>query len=454
MLKKVRFSSTLVLTYRRIFIVILIIIAAFIVDTSLIKISLFSISHSLSNWRIAIFVVIAIIYAVGQYMILKFIKNKNKEFKTGDQTHLNAIHKIVEILQYVLIVFLFFVIFQIIVMSRYNIVLLGISTGISYSLSIAILGLLTQRFISWLRITVNHVVLLYSLTSAMLVINAIFTLIFVMVMLLNLPPYVRIHVSIISPPFASDPVVNVLNYMYVISSVISYILAWSATALLMHHHSRRLGRIKYWVIVGTPLIYFLIQFEPFYLNLLLSSFRQEEPIIFGIVYTLIFSASKPIGGVLFGIAFWTIARTLSHSRQVRDYMIISAYGFVLLFVSNQAIVLLAGDYPPFGLPTISFMSVSSYLILLGIYSSAVSVAQDLTIRQSIRKLAVNESSLLDSIGTAQMETELQKRVVKIVNEHASEMETESGVQTSLTEEEIKQYVGEVLEEINRTKSAD
>jgi hypothetical protein len=69
---------------------------------------------------------------------------------------------------------------------------------------------------------------------------------------------------------------------------------------------------------------------------------------------LIFSAAKPAGGILFGVAFWTIARNLDCSA-VKGYMIILAYGMMLLFTSYQPIGLLLVPYPPFAIATISFM---------------------------------------------------------------------------------------------------
>jgi hypothetical protein len=116
-----------------------------------------------------------------------------------------------------------------------------------------------------------------------------------------------------------------------------------------------------------------------------------------------------VDGILFSVAFWIIARKLSGNNVVRNYMIISAYGLVLVFVSNQAVVLVSAPYSPFGLATTSFTGLSSYLLLVGIYSSAISVAEDSKLRQTIRKLAVKEAKFLGSIGSAQMEDELQKR---------------------------------------------
>jgi hypothetical protein len=49
---------------------------------------------------------------------------------------------------------------------------------------------------------------------------------------------------------------------------------------------------------------------------------------------------------------------------------------MLLFTSNQPLGLTFLSYPPFGLATISFFGLASYLSLIGVYSSAISVAND------------------------------------------------------------------------------
>ena len=75
---------------------------------------------------------------------------------------------------------------------------------------------------------------------------------------------------------------------------------------------------------------------------------------------------------MFGVAFWFASKGLGQ-RQVKDYMIISGYGLLLLFTANQHQVLQLNPYPPFGLPTISYVGLASYFILIGVYSSALSV---------------------------------------------------------------------------------
>jgi hypothetical protein len=115
---------------------------------------------------------------------------------------------------------------------------------------------------------------------------------------------------------------------------------------------------------------------------------------------------------LFGIAFWSTGKKVGNA-QIKEFMVMSGYGIVLFFVSNQAIILNSAPYPPFGLSTISFMGLASYLLLVGIYSSAISVAQDISLRKSIRRNLKGQSAFLEKIGTSEMEQVIQKRVLRL-----------------------------------------
>jgi hypothetical protein len=215
-----------------------------------------------------------------------------------------------------------------------------------------------------------------------------------------------------------------------------------------YHYSKTVGKIRYWIIVSITLVYFLTQFQPLFFSLL-SSYSLAQPFTFAAIYTIIFSASKPGGGVLFAAAFWSIAKKIS-SKQLRNYMIISAYGLALIFGSEQAIILANRPYPPFGLATISFLGLSSYLLLVGIYSSAISVSEDSKLRQSIRTFAI-QSKLLDSIGTAHMEQEIQRRVLTLTKQNQLKMEEETGIHSSLTDDDLKEYLEQVIEEVKKER---
>jgi hypothetical protein len=197
-----------------------------------------------------------------------------------------------------------------------------------------------------------------------------------------------------------------------------------ATSLLLQEYSKRIERITYWALVSIPLVYFLSQFPALFFNLF-DSLIISNPTFFGIIITLIFSLSKIAGGILFGIAFWIIAKNLPDNTVVKSYMIIAAYGLVLFYISNQAdssLFQLGGVYPPFGLLTI-------------------------TIRKSVQR----QSSLLDKIATAQMQQEIENRVLSTIKSQAENLRSETDIETSLDENEMREYMNEVIAKIMTKK---
>jgi hypothetical protein len=422
------------------FVLLSIVIVALIVDTSIVRVYRLITPPLLLEWDIVAFTTIATIYAVVQYLLLRQVKTKAKASKL---IALNLMHKIVFLIQYALTALLIFVILQMVLNSAYNSIIVVVAIAISYTLAIIMTGLLTLRFYLWFKSSRNTVILAYSIAAASLLINAALTLVYVLNGLLSMSPVVLPHIGHFTT-YSSYSIV--LNFGYVLSSIGSFIITWVATIMLLHHHSKKLGAAKYWILVTIPLIHFLSQFQPLFLDLLLD-YRLSNPIIFNVLYTVVFSLSKPVGGILFGIAFWYVAKSVRYSG-VSDYLMIAGYGVLLFFTSNQATVLINLPYPPFGMATISFVGLSSYLLFVGIYASAVSVAEDSNLRKSIRKLAVKESKLLDSIGSAQMEQEIQKRVIALTKETERIMIEQTGVGSSLSEE-AKEYLHEVLVELKR-----
>ena len=103
---------------------------------------------------------------------------------------------------------------------------------------------------------------------------------------------------------------------------------------------------------------------------------------------LIFSMASLLSGIIFGARFLSVARTLRKDSSLRKHMMIATYGFVLFYIAGSATAAQAA-YPPFGIVSVSFTGLSCYLIYVGLYSSAVTVSQDMTLRLSIRKSITN-----------------------------------------------------------------
>jgi hypothetical protein len=424
-----------------------VLVASLIIDISLSRISNLGINQlSFASTKLAIFVAIGVVYVTGQYFILGWVSQKNtRESKTNEAPPFDVIAASVTIVQLIITAILVVIIFQIFTESYYSTILLITATEISYSLAIFMMALLAVRFLLWFKSNRNIVVLSYGLASAMFVVNLIVTIVFTTTLLLNRPTEIREFLGFSSPFIGSASLMNHLQVTYVACSVVSFLMMWGATVLLLRHYSKRLGSTKYWIIVTIPLVYFLSQFVTLFLNIF-STLLGSSPYFSFTLITLIFTVSKPVGGMLFGAAFWTIARNIQDNK-VRKYMIISAYGFVLLFISEQAILLAYLAYPPFGFAAVSYMGLASYLIFKGIYSAAISVSHDSNLRRSIRNFAIKESKLLDSIGSAQMEQEIQKRVITLTKQNKDVLEEQTGIESSLSEQDVKQYLDLVLKEL-------
>jgi hypothetical protein len=438
-----------VLGSRSIFILVSFIIIASISDTSIVEISAFTGGLASSGSSIAIFTAMALIFSIGQHLILSYVKRENPVSSSYNSIWLSRLHKSVSIVQYALIVIFGVLITQMVLTSSYNVFFVEIVIWINYVLSIGLLGFLSQRFLSWFRSKHSAVVLVYAMAMMMICINAIFTLLYLTNQFTHSFSGSIIHPAL-TPVARYSSVYEIFNAGNVITSIILFILTWIATVLLLHNYSRKFGRAKYWILVSIPLVYFLSQFQFVFVDLF-TSFRISEPILFGVVYTLFFNATIPVGGALFGIAFWSLARNIQ-SNTVKRYMMISAYGMMLLFSSNQATGLALVPYPPFGLVAVSFLGLSSFLIFMGVYSSAISVSEDSELRKSIRSYTVEKSRLLGSIGTARMEREIEKNVVAFAKRNQDKMEEKTGIQSSLSETDVKQYLEQVLEEVNKHKN--
>ena len=241
---------------------------------------------------------------------------------------------------------------------------------------------------------------------------------------------------------------DVLDNIYFISFIFSFATVWIATAQLLKYYARRIDRIKYYSIIICPLIFFIAQFGVPLLKAISPVFDLDPFTVLS--YALVLSTlSKPIGGLMLGICFWSMASMLIQKSAVRNYLIIAGFGFLLLFTSNQAILMSIAPYPPFGASTITVMDISAYMIVLGIYSATISISNESELRKSIQRFVRSQSHPLELIASAEAEKEIESRVIYILRKESAELELTTGVPPSLSEDELKTYLKEVLKETGK-----
>lgn len=418
-----------------------IMVVASIVDTSIVRLSAFT-GGLAPIWNLIAFSILVLIYSVGQYVILNFIKEKIEISKIKP---VNTIHKIVSIIHWIIISMLVIIVLQMIFTSSYALLLLKLIALSSCGLSIVILAFLAKKFFVWFRSSHDIVVISYALAMLILTVNIFFMVVYVIDMLNSREDDTRYTQGPVSNVTNAS---NIFNTTYFVSSIFSFILVWVASVFLLRYYSKRIGSAKYWILVSAPLFYFLAQFQVIFFDLF-ESFRRSDPTLFAITFTLLITMSKPIGGVLFGVAFWVVSRRVG-KHAIKDYLLVSGFGMMLLFASNQSTTLIFAPYPPFGLVTTSLIGLSSYLLLVGIYSSFMSISRDTELRKFINTVTEREIKLLGNIGFAQVEQELVTKIIPLAQLQALKMEQEFGVKTSFTDSDFKHYLEEILTEVRNT----
>ncbi len=398
-----------------------------------------------SSTGIAGFIVIAAIFVITQYIILVYIKQSKKETRAR-ALNLDLTFWLVSIAQYVLAGIFAFVILQIIIEQQYSIVTLYVSHVISYGLWILILALLAKAFFSWYRLSnKNIMVLLLALSMVAYVVNGVTGLATYSNMLAQQKSVITSKDVAYFPEFSIATLGSQIDIIYQIAGAAAYVFTWIGTVKLLYPNVRKLGRVKFWSIMSAAVVYYLISFPLFVLG-----YYSPSENVDAMTNILIFSFASIFTGVIFGAAFLSVARTLRKDTSLRNHMLMAAYGFLLFYIAGSAAAAQAA-YPPYGLASVSLIGLSCYLIYSGLYSSAAIVSQDSTLRQSIRRSVTEQSRLLDSIGTAQMEQELQSRVLTVARKNSDAMAEETGLETSMTEDDMIDYLQIVMKELHGKK---
>jgi hypothetical protein len=418
-----------------------VVIFTIIVDSEIGVVADFIPSQLSSSWGIAIFIGIAIIFAGTQYFIFAYVTQTNKGIRAR-APHLDLTHVVVSIAQYIQAGILAFVILQILLKQEYNLAMLYASYAISYGLWIVTLGLLARAFFHWYRFSnKNVVVLIFTLSMIAYVANGIAGLATNVDILKQQKPVISSNDIAQFPEFSIASLGSQIDTANQIASGVAYVLTWIGTVKLLYPYIKKLGKIKFWITMGVAMLYYLISFPLFVLGYFTPSENVDA-----MTNILIFSLGGIFTGIIFGAAFLSVARTLQEESVLRNHLIIAAYGFLIFYIAGSATASQAA-FPPYGLASVSFTGLSCYLIYAGLYSSAVTVSQDRAVRKSIRRSVTEQSRLLDSIGSAQMERELQTRVLTVAKKAADIMAKETGVEASMTEDDMKEYMQIVMKEL-------
>jgi hypothetical protein len=427
------------------FAMVLILTTAVIADTTIIKLYTFNRSELLSTWRITLFIIIAVSFFITIFSIMTFINRKIIPSIIVQKRQIKLVMKLTIVIQIALLLLLIFVILQLTTFSYYFSMTILIASTMSHILAVFVMIALTKQFFNWYKSKKNVTILLYSVAVLTLTSNLIFGIVSVDLVLLSKPLKIYPHVAVFVPYVPRGSLLSILNDAYSITTIGGFVATWIATASLLYHYSYKIGKSKYWILLVLPLIYFSSQFLTSFINVF--ELVMYNLTFFGSFFSVFFLLSKTCGGILFGIGFLTLYRIIQ-DKMVKSYMLLSSTGLILFFAANQATTVIASpSYPPFGIVSISSIGLASFLMFIGIYSSAISISQDSKLRRNIVQNARNELKLLYNIGSSEMEDKVWSKTLVIMKKQQETMAHDSGVESSLTEEDVRVYVKKVIKEL-------
>ena len=426
-------------------------IVTVLIDTSVVKINDLIDKYFIPmQSKLMLFAINSFLCLLLQFFIIKYIESSFKRDRLSKKFKAKNFVRISLISISVLGTFIGFLIFQMFYNNYYYTSISIFIITISYGTATFFIIRLCLLFFSWFNSNHNLIVFLYFISMLVIGFNLIITATYTSARVSELPNLTGEYVGA-SGAISSDRYF-LLENAYRISSFMSFFSIWITTAILMNNYREKpTNTIVYWILLSIPFVYFVITyFYQFIFGNLLIYYVGIDPVTISIILGVFLSLNKPIGGLIFGAAFWKISKIISYERNIRTYMIISGLGLFLIFAANQATTqIVPGIYPPFGLLTITVLNIAGFFMLLGIYNSATFVSANHDLRKLIRTHTL-ESRLLDLIGQAEMDNEIRKTVKKI-SEYKGTLEMDKEAKFELDEKELEKYIDSVIKETKKER---
>lgn len=397
--------------------------------------------------KLVLFSINSAICLLLQYSIIMHIKNSFEAERRSKTSKIKSFYFVSITSLVIVATSIGLLIFQQIYYRYYESWTVTLIIVVSYGTAAVLIAWLAKLFLSWYRSNRNLIVFLYFVSMLGIAFNLVMAATYVSMKVNAKPTQVFEFTGSSGDPSGGRFVI--IESVYNISSFIAFFSIWLTTAILMNYYREKLVNvILNWILLTIPIVYFAVTFFYQYtLSTMLTPYMQVDPVTISIFLGALLSLSKPIGGLLFGAAFWNLSKTVKYDRKIRAYMIISGCGIFLIFATNQAVTQIVSPYPPFGLARVTVLNLAAYLMLIGIYNSAIHVSANDNLRKNIRKHAV-QSKLLELIGHAEMEREIQKMVSDTIRDQEL-IDVDKETAFELDENELKRYLDVVIKEVKK-----
>lgn len=348
---------------------------------------------------VIVFILVSFVYLFSQQYIVGYSTNKSIQYHIETRSF-RIIQRVTNFMIFFIMLCFLTIIIEILFSESYHSIFLLLVLIVTNTITIIVTSNISIKFYSWYKNRRHSQILIFGIMSSTIAVTALVTILFMGTILVHQPEKIDSDFDVLLPNVAESSILSVLNYSYYYLAIFSFIITWIITALLLKDYAKKLGKIKYWLILSLPLLFYLSQLLITQFGLFIPG-EESDQFSFQIWFSFIYTLSSPIGGILFSLPFFLIIRKTITSEALQNFLKISAYGFILFFAAGSATVYHT-PYPPFGLSTVGIIGPSSYLIAMGIYYSARLIAKNRTIEEQLKR-SEGYSQFFASIGSAEME---------------------------------------------------
>jgi hypothetical protein len=413
-----------------------------------------------STFGVILFITMSItVFFAGLYVLRDFMVAFRKDLEAP--SFFNRLYKATPIFLYALLVIFGAIIVEMVLFSQYSTFLLILIVLIS-AVAILFFGFRTYKFLSWFKLSVNKrhniMILAFAVSAMLLCISVTVSTVFdTKELVFSRPPSIDpdFHSSNSMASRHLSKIELVIHlYGFLVPQVTAIAIAETvAVAYFLRYFKDRIGTATFWTIIILPPALFLTGIFVPQLLTTANQFVYMDPRF--LIFRVLGTSGWVLADFVIAFAYILVAKTLgrqitSSRNRIINYLIIAAFSTILISPTTNNWIT-NNSFPPFGAIQRAFLVLASFLFSMGIYSVALSVAQDEELRLLARKYA-KEYALLDTLGNAQENAEIMRKVLKLIHKHLDAMQKETAVESPMLDDnEVRKYLEYVIRETRGKK---
>jgi hypothetical protein len=273
---------------------VIIIMIALIIDMEISNTAHLTDQYISSDVGVIIFTLISLIYLVSQQFILSYSHKRQFQIQV-ESSSFRIIQRLINFMILLLIISFLTIVLEIIISGYYNSIFLLVVLVVTNSITIFAMVSIGIKFFSWYKSKRKSTILVFGVMSSTIAITALVTILFMGTILLGQPEKIDSDYDVVLPVIEQGSTLSVLNYLYYYLSILSFVVTWIMTSLLLKDYSIKLGKFRYWAFLSIPLAFYLSQ-------LLVTQFgffipkEDSDQLTFSFWFLFLYTLSSPIGG--------------------------------------------------------------------------------------------------------------------------------------------------------------